>query len=251
LIVGVVFIVVGATLEMPYLTSIGGALFGTSLGIFVGRLANQDLAEANRRANEVLVQSNQDLVKRLSKLVRESVRDSFVSDEEKISDSRVEWHLYYVTEMSGNAVWTHAILDFTKSQTPGRLTSTTYLLDESEKGQRYDVEAGRRDNRFIIFLRPPPISEESAATYVFPYGGFRARSPHYGVSFLETWDQTRAISPAILSRNVLHDHEDKQPDESFGKLRPEIAQSLDRQWQNEMRRPGYSFFPRTKSASLG
>jgi hypothetical protein len=97
--------------------------------------------------------------------------------------------MYHVTEMGGEVVWRHAILDFTKSKTPGRLTSETGLLDENEEAQPYTVEAGRRDERFIVFLRSP-ISEESAATYIFPYMGFTSFSLHHGVSFLETWDGT-------------------------------------------------------------
>lgn len=55
-----------------------------------------------------------------------------------------------MTEMGGEVVWRHAILDFTKSKTPGRLTSETGLLDENEEAQPYTVEAGRRDERFIV-----------------------------------------------------------------------------------------------------
>src|SRR5688500_17354638 len=110
LIAGVTLVALGGAIEWELLTAIGGALFGTSLRSFVGSLANQDLAEANRRANQDLANTNQYLAERLSKLVREGVKDSFVSDEEQIRDSRVEWHLYYVTEMSGTVVWRHAIL---------------------------------------------------------------------------------------------------------------------------------------------
>jgi hypothetical protein len=178
--------------------------------------------------------------------------------------------MYHVTEMGGEVVWRHAILDFTKSKTPGRLTSETGLLDENEEAQPYTVEAGRRDERFIVFLRSP-ISEESAATYIFPYMGLTSFSLHHGVSFLETWDGTRAITPAILSRKVLHDHEGKllsqkvvhdhegnQPghdhEGKLGTLPPETARSLDRLWRREIYRL-CSFFPEagatTRSGSLG
>jgi hypothetical protein len=235
LIAGLALVALGTDRDWPIVATIGGTLFGSSIAQLLGRLTNQASEE------------------RINKLVREGVKDSFVSDEEKLENSRIEWQLYHVTQMDDEVVWRHTILDFTKSQTPGRLTSMTYLLDKNKNPQPYTVEAGRRDERFIVILRSTR-DEESAATYVFPYMGFKPSDPHYGVCFLETWDDTRAITPTILSQKALHRHGSKQPGHPYGTLPPATTRLLDREWRREIHEL-CSFFPEagatTKSASLG
>jgi hypothetical protein len=233
-VAGLALVALGGALEIPLMLAVGGALFGNSLGSFIGRVSNQ--------AHEERLQAHEE---RLSNLVREGVKDSFVSDEEKIADARLKWHIYHVTQMSDKWVWRHSTLDFTKSQTPGRLTSKTYLLDKRKRRHPYSVEAGRRDERFIIFLKSE-ASEEPVITYVFPYMGLSFLSPrHHGVVFIQTWDGTHAISPAILSPEVLYDHAKE------GTLPDEIARSLDREWRREIHRLNYFFPETTKMASLG
>jgi|SRR5215203_700663 len=107
LIAGVTLVALGYAIDVMSLSSTGGALFGASLGVFVGRLSPEDLKQ----------------------LVREGVKDSFVSDEEQLGGYRINWHLYHLTQMDGKWLWRHTCIDFSKSQTPGRLTSGTFLLD--------------------------------------------------------------------------------------------------------------------------
>jgi len=233
-VAGLALVALGATLEIPLILAVGGALFGNSLGSIIGRFSNQ--------AHEERLKAHEE---RLRKLVREGVQDSFVSDEEKLADARLKWHIYHVTQMSDKWGWRHATLDFTKSQTPGRLTSKTYLLDKRKRRHPYSVEAGRRDERFIIFLKSQ-ASEEPVITYIFPYMGWSFLSPrHHGVVFIQTWDGTHAISPAILSPEVLYDHAKE------GTLPDEIARSLDREWRREMHRLSYVFPGTSNMASLG
>jgi hypothetical protein len=232
LFVGLALVALGSAIESEVFIAGGGALLGTSLGAFGGRLSNQDL-----------VKSNQDLADRLSKLVHEGVKDSFVSDNETIEPYRIKWHLYHVTKMKGSFVWRKATLDFTKSQTPGRLTSRIYLLDTSDNPRFYTVEAGIRDNHFIVFL-DSETSPEPVTTYVFPFVGVNAPS-YYGVVFLETWDRSPAIAPAIISSKVLHDYRKE------GTLPSEIGRILDREWRADIPERCPVFPETTKMASLG
>jgi hypothetical protein len=235
LIAGLALAALGGLIEGPsseVLIAVGGALFGTSLGSFVGLLSNQ--------AHEERLQDHE---QSLNRLVREGVNYSFVSDDEKIEPYRIKWNLYHVTQMEGWWVWRKATLDFTKSKTPGRLTSRTYLLDENRKPQYYTVEAGRRRQRFIVFLTSE-TTEEPVTTYVFPFVEVFAPT-YYGVVFLQSWDQTTAISPAIISSRVLHGHREE------GTLPPEIGRMLDREWRNYIKAQCYFFPESTKTASLG
>jgi hypothetical protein len=208
LLTGLALVAYGSVIESEVVLAIGGALFGTGLGAFVGRLSNQEL--------------NQEL----TKLVREGIKDSFVSDDKTIDPYRIRWHLYHVTKMKGSFVWRKATLDFTKSRTPGRLASRLYLLDTSGNQHFYTVEAGIRDRHFIVFLKSE-TSPEPAATYVFPFVGVNAPS-YYGVMFLETWDRSPAITPAIISSRVLHEHG------KDGTLPYEICRRLDREWRADI-----------------
>ena len=235
LIAGLAFVAFGGVIVRPIsdvLIAVGGALVGTSLGSFVGDLSNQAHEERLKGHEETL-----------NKLVREGVKDSFVSDDKTIDPYRIKWHLYHVTKMKGSFVWRKATLDFTKSRTPGRLASRLYLLDSSGNQRFYTVEAGIRDKHFIVFL-DSETSPEPVATYVFPFVGINAPS-YYGVMFLETWDRSPAITSAIISSKVLHGHG------KDGDLPYEICRRLDREWRADIP-DQVPVLPETaKMASLG
>jgi len=204
-IAGATLVALGYIIDVSVLSSIGGALFGASLGVFIGRLSTADLTED------------------LKRLVREGVIDSFVSDEEQLSSYRKNWYLYHLTRMDGKWLWRHTCIDFSKSQTPGRLTSETYLLNQDDEPKYYTVEAGIRDERFILFLRDK-ATEEPPLIYVFPWAGSGVQPYNLGIVVLQTWDRTDAISRTFICSKPLEDHT------QIGTLPADKARKIDKEW---------------------
>jgi len=205
-IAGPTLVVLGWFIDVMFLSSMGGALFGASLGVIVGRFSTEDLTED------------------LKQLVREGVKDSFVSDEEQLGSYRKNWHLYHVTQMDGKWCWRHTRIDFSNSKTPGRLTSETFLLNQAGNPKYYTVEAGIRDSRFILFLKAKGAYKEPTLTYVFPRAGEGVDDSHLGVVFLVSWDGKHVISRTIVSSYPLEGHTE------MGTLPADKARKIDQQW---------------------
>jgi len=83
------------------------------------------------------------------------------------------------------------------------------------------------------------------ATYVFPFVGVHAPS-YYGVMFLQTWDDSPAITPAVVSSGVLYGHEKDGTVDDY-----EICRKLDREWRAAIPDRITVLPETTKMASLG
>lgn len=183
-VAGLCLIAWGATSVSPFLTSLGGALFGSCLGALIGRVAKRDLAE------------------QINKTVRESLYPGFTTDESKIAGFRQKWHIYHVTEMEGKFVWRHAVADFRKNRIPGRLIAETTSTDKRGGVAKYIFEGGIRDERLVLIIKAI-ASEERSAIYIFPFAGLTFEDRHFGILFLQTYDATNSISPTLITRDPI------------------------------------------------
>lgn len=209
LVSGLSLIALGSAKKDPFWSSIGGSLFGASLGTLTGKLSTYGLTE------------------NLKELIRQGVKDSFVSDEDKLAGHRKKWHVYHVTRMDGKWYWCYTCIDFSKSHTPGRLMSETHLINQDRNPKDYVVEAGVRDTRLIIFLRDKG-SQEPVMVYVFPLAGLGIQSRHLGMVFVQTWDANNTISPAIVSASPLSGYA------KSGKISDDLAREIDELWRRGM-----------------
>jgi hypothetical protein len=206
LVSGLSLIALGNARKEPFWSSIGGSLFGASLGTLIGKLSTYALTQD------------------IKEIISQTVKDTFVSEDGKLDGYRRHWHLYHVTEMDGTWLWRHTTVDFSRSQTPGRLVSETYLLNPDGKPKRYVAEAGARDSRLIMFLRDKG-NQEPAIVYVFPLAGLGTQIRHLGMVFVQTWDANNAISPAIVSLKPLGDYT------KMGTIPDNLAREIDDLWR--------------------
>jgi hypothetical protein len=150
-VAGLCLIAWGATSGFPFLTSVGGALFGSCLGSFIGRIAKRDLTEQIKR------------------MVREALFPSFTTEENKIDAFRRLWHIYHVTEMDGKFVWRHRVADFGKIRIPGRLTAEISRMDKqgSPATNIFEGASGPRKNIYRKLIRTcgKPWSGWESRTY--------------------------------------------------------------------------------------
>ena len=143
---GISFLITGLLLSQPIFYTIGGTLFGASLGAFFGRIANIDLnqktIELNQKTNELYVK----LIDTLNTLETQK----FISDELSVKAFRRIWHLYHITMIDGNYYWRHTLCDFSQSVLPGCLYAIANVLDPKGNPMTYCVEAGVRGDRLFI-----------------------------------------------------------------------------------------------------
>ena len=219
-IVGLVLLFFGARTGSPFCTSIGGALIGTSLGAFVGWLAEKGLSED------------------IKQTVREFLAPGFTTDHEISARFQVKWHMYHVTRMDGRFVWRYAIIDFQKTKIPGRLIAEERVSNKTGGRAVYRVEGGVRDARLVTFHKDKD-SDEPSAVFVFPFAGDKSEGKSFGISFHKTFDiADYSISPAFFSREPLCNVH------AEGTVPEDTGRELDTLWQKMAQEGGNHLLPR-------
>lgn len=213
-ILGVCVVALGYFAELPFLTPIGGALFGSCFGSLIGRIANRELSED------------------IKETVASAVKSDFVSEENKIAGLRNHpWHLYHVTKRAGKFVWAHTVIDFGKFHVPGRLFAETFLLNKAGKRIDYTFEAGVRDSRLVL-INKARASQEPCGVYIFPFVGLEFDDCHFGLLMHQTWDNTNSVSPTFIARNAVEGIVEEGP------VSDEQSKTLDQLWEKNATNEG-------------
>jgi hypothetical protein len=231
---------IGLADSLPLATTIGGTLFGASLGAFFGRLANMDINEATNDTHDKIV-----------KMFELSQINSLTSEEALIKDLRLAWHVYLVTKIDGNFYWRHAVFDFSKVSIPGRLEAV--IIDQnptSKKTQHLRVEGGVRGSRLVMLLSA--MEGKEIAIYVFPSVEQHLDAVYCGVSCITTWDKTSAISPAIMSESPIQEDTSKI-DNGVGATVTDIEtiKKLNKAWKMDMKNLGYDLLKLPEEDKIG
>ena len=94
------------------LTSIGGSLIGANISLLIGSLRDNDHLQVTKR------------------ILTDSLESGFSSNEEDISAYRKTFHHYHMTEIRKDQFeWRYFIIDFSNSQSIGKLTSEVSFID--------------------------------------------------------------------------------------------------------------------------
>ncbi|MEM7048302.1 MAG: hypothetical protein AAF604_01525 [Acidobacteriota bacterium] len=209
-VAGLALIGWGTDSEIPVLTSLGGALLGTSIASLLG------------------VASRYDLTERVTSLLEETQRPSFTSDNAKLKDHRRKLHRYHASKQNGSFIWQYDILDFTSSKDPGRLRTDVTIGHARGANKTYAVEGGFRDRRFVSFQKAT-IGDEETSVGVYPDLGKSFLDKHVGLVFKETWDGTPMLAPSIISNEPI------EPSLPEGIVSAELGLRLDRIWRSGIR----------------
>ncbi len=190
-------------LRSMLMLSLGGALFGAGISQIIAAFIGFDFMASLARALE----------------------PGFSTDEEKIENYRDSFHHYHLTEMNGGFIWRYAVIDFRKNNDIGKLSTITEYIGINGSKTNYKVNAGFRDERFILFLKAQK-RDEPAIVEVFPFLGKEIKENHCGVIITESWDETHLISRCIISRTPILNWK------TLGTISKDIAEKLDEMWVN-------------------
>jgi hypothetical protein len=206
IVLALLLIGVGWFFAQAWLMTFGGAILGSSGGALMGRLTARDIRDQ----------------------ITSSLEHGFSSKETKISGFMQKWYVYYCTKIPkqdknpARLVWSLSIIDFTNSTSSKKLSTRTTLINELNKKVIYTVEAGVRGQHLIVFYNSKAGADCNA--YVFPANLNDVSVPHYGIVYHSRWDDSYAISPAIMTLDPIGD-------ENIGPISDELANKLDGQWR--------------------
>lgn len=163
-----------------FLTSIGGAAIGSTIGSIFIRLGAEDLFINIRR------------------MLSTSIKSKFTSEPHSCEQLKRKWYRYKTSMINGNYVWRCSIIDFSGDPSPNSLNTSISYENNSGKIVTYNVEGGVRGEHFVTF-HSPSVGTESVAVEVIPYFNHSFESIFSGIIFHQNWDGENAISPVIIS----------------------------------------------------
>lgn len=181
-IAGLVAVGWGAQEDSVFLTSVGGAVFGATLGILVAEL-NARSALADVRA-----------------LVARDRGSEFTSPDEEIQGYRGVWHHYHRTILEGQLVWRYRRYDFREGRFPGILLATILARDAKGNSYVYDTRAGVRGQRFVMF-ETARSGKEPVIVEVYPRMGLDFLGIHCGIGLIQAWSGDDLLTPCMMSKN--------------------------------------------------
>lgn len=222
---GIGLISIGTAWNKPFLTALGGSLFGTAIGSLLSIKSNRDSLDEVQLGNRAILEA-----------IRKSLEPDFRSDESRINRFRRSWHSYHVTKKDGRFIWHHSELNFKKIASPGVLSSEIFQTDKEGKMEKYFVTAGLREERLVMFFKGEEIDEPTPVT-VYPFAGLYLGDRHCGLRVHLTWDRTDSISRAVLSKSPIGGWT------QVGDVSEDVAKELDKIWEREFEQR-FDIFPR-------
>ena len=206
----------GHTKENEFISIVGGAFFGATLGAIFGRFSYADIKdEIKQRLNGFF-------------------NAKFVSDPKQIKWLKGPWHVYHITRMKQHFYWRHTIFDFIATDFSNQLLTKVSIKDFNGKTISYFAEAGMRGDKFIIFAKHEDLNEP-ITVFIFPSMGSFAITKYYGFAILQTFDNSPSLSPSIISKDAIFGEEDT--------ISYETSKQLDLEWKNHMKQKGYDLLP--------
>lgn len=167
-----------------WLTSIGSAAIGATMGAFFIRLGAEDLIEHTK------------------KLLTSSLSSKFVSDTEIDDMYKKHWYRYSVGQKNGIFQWGVRKIDFNKCDTIKGIKTSIKFSDKNNNTHVYHIEAAFRGERLISFSYPP-FGNESVGVEVIPFMKNSFENVQAGLSFIQTWDSNHTITPVLMCNTPL------------------------------------------------
>ena len=209
-ITGFVCLGLGVYYNNTLISTIGGSLFGVSLG---GLIGSWDFGNLRNDVRTIL---------------KSSLSARLTSSDSELDYYRRKWHLYNLTHLDGKFVWRHAILDFGKTYIPGSVLAKIVSSDIEGRSRKYIYTGICRDQRFII-IGQPEKGIEPCVVSVYPFMGETFRRIHPGICFIRTWDGLDMVNPTLISEKAIRNWD------KFGTVPDDIGQELARLWERHFR----------------
>lgn len=220
LVVGVYF----AT-QHPLISTIlvgtGGALIGTAVSTYIGKLSVVELEG------------------KIHQIISESFKIGLSLDDERVAPFRKKWYTYHVTKLKINQdddkdpeyVWRHSIFDFGIKEAVGKLIGQ--LESEGHNGIKhpYKIEGfiKQQGGRLVVCVTRTDSTQEPSGIYIYPYFQEQFRNFHCGVGIIKTWSNVDAITPCIISNTPI-----LKGRETLGTLEKEHNSTLTYLWKKNV-----------------
>lgn len=213
IILGVSLCVVGSLVTSQSvsttLLALGSGIIGAVLSLLFASLSQSDLAE--------------NIYHQLGD------HTGFLSDEALLRPLRKIFHHYHVTQIDGKKVWRYRQYDFSKTTLIGRLHASIEAKDGSGRARRYQIHAGVRESRLILFEKAEE-SLEPIIIEIYPMMMIAAQNRHAGVGFMQTWDGNHLVTKALFSEDPI------QGIENEGDIDPSKFAMIEQLWEDSMKR---------------
>jgi len=169
-----------------WLTSLGSAAVGATIGSFFLRL------------------SAKDILQHVKHVLTKTANARFISDVEFTDAYKKKWYHYNVSQNNRKLTWKCAHLDYRSSPVEGGLSAVIHFEDKVGKIHKYRVESAFRGERLISFYHAP-AGLESVAVEIIPFMGHAFKDYYSGIAFMQTWDGTHSLIPILISEKPLFD----------------------------------------------
>lgn len=211
------------------LTTIGGALLGSSAGWMI----EEYYRKGDERTDAFsLYQKTFDFMRNHLR-----VNDLVPPESDLVLFRRSPLYFYYTTfTEDGEPFWNYLVFDFTKVVVLGRLIVQVEILDLDRTPYPYDVELYRlkQNDPILIYWRPSNSTQSAEVALLDPlFAPYQKVS--CGLLDHEDWGRVRRLSKAILSTTQLL--RNAQP----GPVDKDMANKLEAQWAIKYQR-GYELF---------
>lgn len=175
-----------------------------------------------------------------------SLSNEFRTHDEDLSPFREPLHHYHVTVINGIPCWRYALVDFSQTNIDGFLSARVSFLNKEENPVWYNVNAGLRTDRLVLFFTPER-GTEPAWIEIYPYANEGYSDTLPGFAFLKNWDKKQQLGQCLMTRSAVH--RDNNLDHR-GVLQQEAAINIDKNWKSETLEENLMIFPGTDKWGL-
>ena len=191
------------------LLTIGGTIFGSSLGTVFGLVTGAGL---QRKVNEVhenlerlvdthRIESSQ-LQNQILRTLSKAVVFPWTNSEEAIEKHRKIVHMYHRTREDNDEFWIYSIIDFSEIKITGRVCCTQ-VIENNNRDYKYESEAFLIGARLLIITTAE--HSELPALHIFSDFGskLRSRQGYWGVELHQDWNSEDGLDPCLIFENPL------------------------------------------------
>lgn len=211
IVAGLMAIVLGFNIESTHptyakiLVTIGSSGLGTCFGLAIGTITGSSA------------------VYRIKELIESSLMSAISAEADSLAPLQATWHHYLRTSIDGKPTWRYRVLDFSRADPVGKLSTSLAVQGPDGSTHIYLIEGFIVPPRLIL-IQSPTIGTELPIVHVYPFATEQFRTVVAGIAFLQTWDGKFMQSPVLMSKSKLQipnaDYKEGQsvPDAAFTKL---------------------------------
>lgn len=168
-------------------TTVGGTAFGSAIGISFTRIFEPSQMDS------------------LLKVLAESNRSSVLATaEDRYADFRKPMHGYLRSrDVDGQAIWRYRLFDFGVSRTPGHLHTVVDVPRPDGKIRKFIYDGYICGHHLILIGQPVIAGSEEHVIHVFPDALTNQAGTVSGLCFVDSFDNSRLVTPTILSDKQL------------------------------------------------